>query len=180
MSSNDYQFQTRWILKATAREVSDILQEPLELARWWPSVYLAVVQEGDVTSLRTRGFLPYRLRWSFAVTENRAPHGFSLKAWGDLEGHGVWTFREVSADTVEVVYDWTVTANKPILRHLSFQIKPVFQLNHDWAMEKGRKSLELELRRRRGEANVPPPPGPVNDALIYFALILFLWLAFHP
>lgn len=179
MSRHDYQFQTRWLLPGTVGEISDILSQPAELARWWPSVYLQVRQEGDVTVLLTRGFLPYRLRWSFRVEENRAPHGFSLTAWGDLEGRGVWTFTQVGPDQVEVVYDWIVRANKPILRHFSFLLKPIFELNHDWAMHKGKRSLELELRRRRGE-DVPAPPGPVDDVWFIFFIILALWLYFHP
>lgn len=180
MSSHDYEFQTRWVLPGTIQEISDILSQPEELARWWPSVYLQVHQAGEITTLRTRGFLPYRLRWSFKVDENNAPHGFSLEAWGDLEGRGVWKLTQIGPDEVEVLYDWTVRANKPLLRHLSFLLKPLFQLNHDWAMARGRESLELELRRRRGEKNVPAPPGPVNDMWLYLALILILWLKFHP
>lgn len=179
MSSHDYQFQTRWEVPGTIEEVSEILSQPLELARWWPSVYLRVSQEGDETRLRTRGFLPYKLNWSFRVEEDRAPHGFSLSAWGDLEGHGVWTLRQLNPSRAEVIYDWTVVANKPILRHLAFLFRPLFELNHRWAMGQGLRSLELELRRRRGET-VSAPPGPFNDAWFYFLLILALALAFHP
>jgi hypothetical protein len=39
-------------------------------------------------------------------------------------------------------------------------LRPAFAANHEWAMRKGLKSLEFELRRRRGEQQVPPPPGP--------------------
>ncbi|MBX9784458.1 MAG: hypothetical protein K2X48_14310 [Chitinophagaceae bacterium] len=39
-------------------------------------------------------------------------------------------------------------------------MKPIFSLNHTWAMKKGLESLLLEIRRRKGEANVPAPPPP--------------------
>jgi hypothetical protein len=39
-------------------------------------------------------------------------------------------------------------------------MKPLFSANHHWAMNKGFESLNLELRRRNGEQNVPPPPKP--------------------
>lgn len=178
MATNEYSFQTRWVVPGTPEEISSLLQEPLELPRWWPSVYLSARQEGEVTHLCTRGFLPYRLRWSFRVQRSDPPRGFSLVAWGDLEGRGEWTFTPLSASHTEVLYDWHVVANKPILRHLSFLLKPLFQLNHDWAMSRGRKSLELELARRRGQ-QVPPPPGPANDVWFWLLVIVLVWMVMH-
>src|SRR5665213_2287956 len=35
-----YHFFTSWRLKASADEVYDIIGQPLEYPRWWPSVYL--------------------------------------------------------------------------------------------------------------------------------------------
>ena len=40
--SNQYAFLTRWRVEGTCGEVADVLGDPLELPRWWPSVYLAV------------------------------------------------------------------------------------------------------------------------------------------
>ena len=52
---------------------------------------------------------------------------------------------------------------KPLLRRLSWLLKPVFAANHHWAMARGEESLALELRRRRHpdqpEAVPPPPPA---------------------
>ncbi len=59
---------------------------------------------------------------------------------------------------VDITYDWKIRADKPLLRRLSFLLKPVFAANHRWAMAKGEESLRLELRRRRGSDSVPPPP----------------------
>ena len=44
MSATSYRFVTEWDLVGTAREVADVLSDPLELPRWWPSVYLAVAE----------------------------------------------------------------------------------------------------------------------------------------
>ncbi|MES1258632.1 MAG: polyketide cyclase, partial [Acidobacteriota bacterium] len=38
--SNQYHFITRWRVKGTANEVFEILSQPVEYPRWWPSVYL--------------------------------------------------------------------------------------------------------------------------------------------
>ena len=157
MSANAYHFISHWRVEGTVKEVSDILGDAASLPRWWPSVYLAVkVLEpggddgvGKVVELHTKGWLPYTLHWFFRVTESRAPGGYSLEAWGDFDGTGVWTF-EQKGRSVEIVYDWKIRAEKPLLRYLSFLLKPVFSANHRWAMARGEESLRAELGRRAG------------------------------
>lgn len=97
----------------------------------------------------TRGWLPYTIHCFFRVTEARLPHGFSIEAWGDLEGRGTWTV-ERDGRFVNIPYDWRVRSKKPLLRHLSFVLKPVFSANHRWAMARGEESLKAELGRRAG------------------------------
>jgi hypothetical protein len=163
--TNEYVFVTRWRVEASIEEVSEILDDPEALPRWWPSVYLEVHQRPDgVVDLFTKGWLPYTLRWQFRVTENRKPRGFSLEARGDLVGRGVWTLRQ-DGRYAEVIYDWRVHADKPLLRYGSFIFKPIFAANHRWAMARGEESLKLELLRRHARtpaelALVPPPPPP--------------------
>ena len=135
-------------MPATPEEVTEIISNGLDLPRWWPDVYLDVREtEPEVYSLLTRGKLPYKLRWSFRVTETRHPHGFSLEAWGDLEGAGTWTIT-ADGDSTNIHYLWIVNANKPLLRWLSPLLKPVFEANHRWAMARGEESLKREIARR--------------------------------
>ncbi len=90
MSANEYHFVTHWRVESTLDEVCDVLDNPTDLVRWWPSVYLDVREpEPGIFELHTRGWLPYTLRWCFRVTENRRPKGFTLEAWGDFDGTGV-------------------------------------------------------------------------------------------
>lgn len=167
-----YEFLTCWRVRGTREEVAAVLSDPRELPRWWPSVYLrvAVIDEGDrdgvgrVVDLWTKGWLPYTLRWRFTTTENRGADGLALIAAGDFEGTGRWTFTQDGAD-VEAVYDWRIAATKPLLRRLTWLLRPAFSANHRWAMRMGEQSLQLELKRRRAPspaaaAAVPPPPGP--------------------
>jgi hypothetical protein len=164
----EYAFLTSWRLRGTAEEVFDVLADPLALKRWWPSVYLDVKEikpavqpdgSGRVIDLYTKGWLPYTLRWNFTVTESRRPSGFKLVAHGDFEGTGVWTIRQ-EGEVAEATYDWRISAAKPLLRYGTFVFRPIFAANHRWAMARGLESLELELRRRRGEKDVPEPPRP--------------------
>ncbi len=171
MASNDYHFITRWRVQSTIKEVSEIIGDATDLVRWWPSVYLdvKVLEPGDehglgkVVSLYTKGWLPYTLRWDFRVTEVR-PDGFTLVAWGDFDGRGIWTF-EQDGPWVNVIYDWKIKAEKPLLHYFSFLMKPIFSANHRWAMAKGEESLKLEIARRHAsspqeKALIPPPPRP--------------------
>lgn len=172
MASNDYHFITHWRVEGTLEEVSDILGDPLSLARWWPSVYLDVhvLEPGDErgvgrrVALYTKGWLPYTLRWQFVVTDVRYPHGFSLEATGDFIGRGIWTFAQ-DGPWVTLTYDWLIRADKLLLRYGSFLMKPIFAANHRWAMARGEASLRLELARRHARtpeerARIPAPPGP--------------------
>jgi hypothetical protein len=172
MKSNAYRFVTHWRVESTVEEVSAILANAPDLTRWWPAVYLDVqeIDPGDahgvgrVVSLYTKGWLPYTLRWQFRVTRNDAPHGFELAAFGDLTGRGAWTFRQ-DGKHMDITYLWEVTADKPLLRRLSWLFKPIFAANHRWAMQKGLESLLLELARRRAatpeeHARIHAPPQP--------------------
>jgi len=180
MAANDYHFVTTWQVPATREEITELLADAEGLARWWPSVYLRVREEapgdatgcGKVVDLWTKGFLPYTLRWRFEVTRSDPPHGFRLEARGDFRGIGIWTFTPVRAagdvrgPLTTVAYDWTVVAEKGILRTLSSVMKPIFSANHHWAMRRGEESLRLELARRRVARDplladsIKPPPGP--------------------
>jgi uncharacterized protein YndB with AHSA1/START domain len=173
-AANRYEFVTRWELEATPDEVFDILEDATALPRWWPAVYLEVGEVergaadgvGRVVSFFTKGWAPYTLRWSARVLDARRPATIELEAFGDLEGRGVWTLEQSGSVTV-VTYRWTVSAEKPLLKTMSFAMKPFFSANHEWAMARGLESIKLELLRRRAEtaeqrAKVadPPPPTP--------------------
>lgn len=176
--SSDYHFVTEWRVRASCAEVAEILGDGPTLTRWWPSVYLEaeVLNEGapDGTgarmALHTKGWLPYTLHWTLTITEPITPAGFALTAVGDLNGTGQWRF-EQAGDDVIVTYDWRVHAAKPLLRRLSWLLRPVFSANHHWAMTKGCESLQLELLRRRAADDpealrrVPPAPGPTPSWL---------------
>ncbi len=187
MATNNYHFITHWRVQGTVKEVEEVIGNAADLVRWWPSVYLDVqiLEPGDerglgrVVSLYTKGWLPYTLRWSFRVTEVRNT-GFTLVAWGDFEGRGIWTFEQDGA-WVNITYDWKIAAEKPLLRYFSFIMKPLFSANHQWAMRKGEESLKLELARRHARtaeeaALVPAPPQPTLKASL--PLVLGLGAAF--
>lgn len=169
--AGDYHFVSEWRVAGTIDEVKAVLGDADSLAEWWPSVYLDVRQVqagspdglGRLVELHTKGWLPYTLRWSLLITEQITDRGFALRASGDLVGTGRWVFEQDGPEVV-IIYDWRVSAAKPLLRRLSWLLRPAFSANHRWAMTRGEESLRLELRRRRAatetdRARIPPPPA---------------------
>jgi len=181
MADNAYHFVNHWRVEGDVKEVADILEDALALPRWWGSVYFDVKEiepgekhgVGKLISLHAGGWLPYTLRINFRTSESRYPHGFTMDATGDLEGKGIWTFEQDRA-FVNVTYDWTIKANKPIIEKLSFLLKPIFRANHSWTMKRGEESLKLELLRRRAKstADAPVIPSPPQASFVVRLLSL--------
>jgi hypothetical protein len=177
MSTAQYRFITRWRFQGTPEEVYRIIDNATDMVRWWPAVWLRVeeVEPGDergigkVVRVLTKGWLPYLLRWTARSVLKEFPHRIVLEASGDFEGEGRWSF-QADGPNVDVEYVWTVLANKPLLRYLSWVLRPIFSANHHWAMNRGEESLRLELARRhaktaeeRASISAPPPPTFMSD-----------------
>jgi len=81
-------------------------------------------------------------------------------------------------DWLNVTYDWKIRAEKPLLRLLSPVLKPIFAMNHRWAMARGEESLRLELLRRRTtdlaqRARITGTPAPTPaQALPWLGYVL--------
>jgi len=117
-----------------------------------------MTRDGRRVRLLTKGKLPYTLRWEFEVVESRYPLGFTIVATGDFDGTGRWTL-EQRGPAVDIEFDWRIRAEKPLLRWLSFVLKPIFAANHRWAMARGEECLLRELSRRRGQPLRPASTG---------------------
>jgi hypothetical protein len=148
VAANQYHFITRWLIPAPANAIFEILSNPLDYPRWWPSVYLDVRSIGPGrVQLLTRGLLPYTLRWEARTLESKPPNYLAIEATGDFVGRGIWSLVP-DQEMTSVTFDWKITARKPLLQRLSWLLRPAFEANHRWAMDQGRQSLERELRRR--------------------------------
>lgn len=190
MSIPTYRFLTHWRVLGTPEEVFAILEDPRDLPRWWPSVYLAAQEierggedgVGRTVALLTKGWLPYTLGWVLEVAEARRPSSLTVQARGDLTGRGVWTLESAGA-WVAITFEWSVEARKPLLRALSPLFSPILAANHRWAMRRGEESLILELARRRAgdvaqRARIPPPPSPArfSGRLLLAGAVVAVWL----
>jgi len=188
LATNEYYFSSQWQVEGTADEVAAILSDVEALPRWWPSVYREVYtlrsgnQQGigKVVELHTKGWLPYTLLWQFTVVARDLPHSLTLDTTGDFVGRAVWTFAQ-DGPLVNVGCEWQFRAEKRLLRYLSPLLKPLFRLNHLWAMDRGLASLKLELRRQQARsveelAHVPAPPPPPSALTLPLALAAMLGL----
>lgn len=156
---NEFSLSSVWRVEGTVDEVAAILTDALHLPDWWGEVYLGIkiITPGDDTGIgrqvevHSKGRLPYELRWTATLVESDAPARWRIAASGDLTGWGEWRLTP-KGRVVEALYEWHVTADKPILRLLSPLLAPVFAWNHRWAMAKGEAGLRGELARRRAVA----------------------------
>jgi Polyketide cyclase / dehydrase and lipid transport len=145
----NYHFITHWKVKASCEEVYRFLEDVESLPFWWSKVYkqATVIKKEGVNGLGrevvfvTKGLLPYYLHWGLQVTSVNFPNGFSFQANGDFDGLGQWRF-EQHGTYCHIVFDWCVTVNKPLIKHLTPLLKPIFELNHLWAMRQGENSIQ--------------------------------------
>ena len=138
-----------------------MLEDVEHIPRWWPSVYRGcrILAPGNGphglgkrVEVLTKGFLPYTLRWRYTVVEQHYPYGSRLIADGDLEGTGIWTLHQDGL-LADVTYEWSVRANKRLLRWLEPLLRPLFAANHDYTMRRGFDGLCAEVTRRRARAS---------------------------
>lgn len=155
--STEYHFITHWRVHGTNSQVYSILMDALGYARWWNDCYVQVdqIKKCDRDGLHgmykilNRGWLPYTLEWYSSVISIRPPHGFTVRASGELEGEGRWIF-EQDGEYVNITFFWDVHFKKRWLQHFSFLLRPIFVWNHDYVMNRGEKHLQEELLRVKG------------------------------
>lgn len=157
MAAPQYDFLTRWRFDNTSiTEVADILEDTASLPRWWPQLFKRVTivspgtehALGQVAYCECRARLPYTLRFTYTVLDQRYPNGSTISSVGDLIGTGIW--RLAARDQgVDVEYAWQVRLEKPFLRLLSPFARPFLAANHEWSMQRGEEGLRREIVARR-------------------------------
>src|SRR4051812_7685986 len=117
--SNTYRIVTRWRVPGTCEEVYAILEDTLDLPRWWPDVFLEVAQiepptpaRGAFYRLLPRGWRPSPPRGQVRPGEKGPPHCIRLEASGDFNGGGLWELEQDGGE-VAITYTWDVVADKP-------------------------------------------------------------------
>lgn len=148
MPFSDYHFITRWKIRGPIEKAYQILSDGKNYAAWWRPAYLSTHEISPKKILaRVRAKLPYTLSFTTELERQNPPHEFKIRATGELQGTGLWKLKQ-AGETAEIEFYWDVRAEKPLVRWLSFLLKPLFVWNHDWVMNVGEKALQAEMDRR--------------------------------
>jgi hypothetical protein len=154
MTPQTYHFVTIWQVKASLKEVWDIIIDVNHLPTWWPAVIkVKEIQKGDENGVNKiveqtwKGILPYQLILVACITKVDYLKSIELTATGNLEGQGKWTFKEENGIVI-LQYDWQVTTTQTYLNVLGVILKPVLAWNHDVIMKWGEQGLVKKLNHQ--------------------------------
>jgi uncharacterized protein YndB with AHSA1/START domain len=150
--AKEYVFVDEWDVDAPQQAVFDALADARTYPEWWKPVYIEVKGDcepaiGCTTEQEFKGRLPYHLNNRSEIVAFNPPNSFAVKVDGDLRGSGTWTLSP-RAGKVHVRFDWTVFADRPLLRYLTPVLRPVFRANHNYAIKQAMEGLEPYARLR--------------------------------
>ena len=146
-----YDFIDEWEVRAPAADVYAVLADARTYPEWWRPVYIAVTSDGparpgSVSTQHFRGRLPYHLRTGSRITALEPGRLLAADIEGDLRGHGVWRLTQTAAGT-HVRFEWTVFAERRLLRIMTPVLRPLLRANHGWAIARARAGLEAYVLR---------------------------------
>jgi hypothetical protein len=142
----EYRFVDEWFVPMQIEQAYDVLGDPLRYPEWWPEAFPQASGDpgppkpGNRVAVVSRGFLPYRLRWTLTCVAVDRPHTIDAEMSGDFVGTSSWTFAEVDGGT-RAVLDFRPAVAKPLVRRLSLLLRPLFRANHRWAMARGQEAI---------------------------------------
>ncbi len=146
-----YAFVTLWTVGAPIEAVWPVIHASEDWPQWWKALReVRTVRRGDpsgvgaITEAVWRTALPYQITFQFETTEVSPLQRLAGRAFGELEGHGVWTLTE-EAGVTTVRYDWQVATHKWWMNRLAFLLQPAFRWNHDVVMRWGGEGLAKRL-----------------------------------
>jgi predicted ester cyclase/mannose-6-phosphate isomerase-like protein (cupin superfamily)/uncharacterized protein YndB with AHSA1/START domain len=164
----EYAFVDQWEVAAPPDAVYDVLVDAQTYPRWWRPVYIDVQTDGrprvgGVSRQHFKGRLPYHLRTRSTLTRLEPAALIEADVDGDLRGRGVWTLTARPGGT-NVRFDWTVHADRALLRILTPLLRPVLRANHSWAIARAIDGLEPYVKSNinRGAESM----SQENEALV--------------
>jgi len=154
----EYRFCTLWRVAAPLEDVWDIIYDVRSWPQWWRGVEQVLeLAPGDDLGVGARqryiwqGVLPYRLSFDMLITAVQPLALLEGIASGEVEGIGRWQFCRDGGAT-QVRYDWQVRTTRCWMNWLAPVARPLFEWNHDFLMEAGRRGLARQLASRPAAA----------------------------
>ncbi len=147
-----YEFVTIWRFDAPLEKVWETIKRSENWHEWWKGVIRVVeLTEGDADGLGSirrstwKSKLPYKLEFDSEIVRIEPMNIIEARAFGELEGIGLWTLTAENKTTTYVRYDWKVKTTKPWMNLLAPLAKPFFRWNHDTIMNWGGEGLAKKL-----------------------------------
>jgi len=147
-----YEFVTIWNLDAPVEKVWEEIKDSGSWPEWWKGVIRVVELEagdgdgvGAIHRSTWKSALPYTLEFDSEIVRIEKFKFMEARAFGELDGKGLWRFETVGNGKTRVQYDWQVNATKLWMRYLSPLARPLFRWNHDVIMGWGEKGLKKRL-----------------------------------
>ena len=153
--AEDYSFETIWRFDAPIEMVWEEIKNSGSWHEWWKGVLGVVeIKQGDPDGIGSihrsswKSALPYKLEFNSEIVKIVPLATIETRAFGELDGVGVWNFRAIDKNSTEVRYDWKVKTNKAWMNYLAPIAKPFFKWNHDTIMNWGGEGLAKRLNCR--------------------------------
>ena len=147
-----YEFMTIWRFDAPIDKVWDAIKQSENWSDWWKGVIKIVeLKDGDAEGIGKiirstwRSALPYTLEFDSEVVRIEELKLIEARAFGELEGIGLWTLTAENENQTSVRYDWKVKTTKAWMNYLAPIAKPFFRWNHDTIMNWGGNGLAKKL-----------------------------------
>ena len=146
-------FVDEWDVDAPHEAVFQALADARTYPTWWTPIYREVEADGPPavgcsSRQKFKAKLPYTLSTVSTIVRLEAPREFEVDVDGDLRGRGVWTLTAADGK-VHVRFDWTVKADRPLLRILTPVLRPLFRWNHNVAIKRAIVGLEPYARAQQ-------------------------------
>lgn len=150
---SDYEFLTTWRIDAPLNRVWQTIENADAWPEWWKGVVSVIeLQGGDdngVGSIRRtkwKSILPYTLEFDSEVVRVEHERYIEARAFGELDGVGIWHFMADGDSRTRVDYDWRVKTTKSWMNTLAPIAKPIFRWNHNAIMNWGERGLKRRLQ----------------------------------
>lgn len=116
---SDYEFVSVWRFDAPLERVWEEINHSESWSEWWKGVLRVVeLKKGDDDGLGSvrrstwKSALPYTLEFDSEIIRIEHQKLIETRAFGELDGSGLWQFFDDGNNKTRVQYDWRVKTTK--------------------------------------------------------------------
>lgn len=147
-----YEFVTVWRFDAPLEKVWEEIKNSETWSEWWKGVIkVEEIKAGDANGIGSvrrstwKSALPYTLEFDSELLRIEPMKLIEARAFGELEGMGLWQFEEEGENQTRVQYDWKVKTTRSWMNLIAPLAKPFFKWNHNVIMNWGGEGLAKKL-----------------------------------